>query len=196
MNKHKYIMALAMNSDVAKLIVGNAEIPVKITKVDLESSAYSSDMTTVECLVVNDDQIKYHHRDDLKKQLNSIYGEAAMREARRFDIVKVIFNNPATIVFWADGTKTVVKCQEGDVYSKETGMALCIAKRALGDKSNFNEVFKNFIPEQKETIVTSKDIETTFVLPKVKSMSEEDLAGLVERSIEKYFEKINLRGTV
>ena len=39
-----------------------------------------------------------------------------------YGIVKVIFNNPATIVYWLDGTKTVVKCQPGDVYSKETGL--------------------------------------------------------------------------
>ena len=33
-------------------------------------------------------------------------------------IKKVIFNDPATIVLWDDGTKTVVKCSEGDTYSE------------------------------------------------------------------------------
>ena len=60
-------------------------------------------------------------------------------------IKKVIFNDPATIVLWLDGTKTVVKCQEGDEYSKEKGLALCFAKRALGNKSNFNNEFKRWI---------------------------------------------------
>ena len=32
------------------------------------------------------------------------------------DIKKVIYNNPATIICWEDGTKTVVKCSEGDTY--------------------------------------------------------------------------------
>lgn len=63
-------------------------------------------------------------------------------------IKNVIFNNPATVVLWSDGTKTVVKCQPGDVYSKETGLALCIAKKFLGNKGNFNEVFKRWIPEE------------------------------------------------
>lgn len=62
-------------------------------------------------------------------------------------IKNVIFNEPATIVMWADGTKTIVKCQNGDVYSKETGLAVAIAKKALGNKGNFNEVFKKWIPE-------------------------------------------------
>ena len=60
-------------------------------------------------------------------------------------IKKVIFHDPATIVLWLDGTKTVVKCQEGDEYSKEKGLALCFAKRALGNKSNFNNEFKRWI---------------------------------------------------
>lgn len=68
----------------------------------------------------------------------------------KFAIKNVIFNNPATIVFWADGTKTVVKCQEDDIYSEEVGLALCFAKKALGNKSNFNNVFKKWVPEEKE----------------------------------------------
>ena len=60
-------------------------------------------------------------------------------------IKNVIFNAPATIVLWTDGTKTVVKCQEGDTYDREKGLALCIAKKYLGNKGNFNEVFKKWI---------------------------------------------------
>lgn len=62
-------------------------------------------------------------------------------------INKVIFNDPATIVFWDDGVKTVVKCQEGDEYSKEQGLALCIAKKCLGNKGNYNDIFKRWIHE-------------------------------------------------
>lgn len=70
---------------------------------------------------------------------------------KAFEIKNVIFNYPATVVLWEDGTKTVVKCQEGDEYSKETGLALCIAKKALGNQGNFNEVFKKWIPEENES---------------------------------------------
>ena len=54
-------------------------------------------------------------------------------------IVDVIFNNPATIVFWDDGVKTVVKCQEGDVYSKETGLAMAMLKRYMGNDNTYNK---------------------------------------------------------
>ena len=60
-------------------------------------------------------------------------------------IKKVIFNNPATIVLWADGTKTVVKRQKGDRYDKEKGLAMCIAKKALGNQGNYCNVFKEWL---------------------------------------------------
>lgn len=62
--------------------------------------------------------------------------------------IKVVhFNNPMTIVIWEDGTKTMVKCQDDDVYSEEIGLAMCISKKAFGNKGNFNEVFKKWVPE-------------------------------------------------
>lgn len=70
-----------------------------------------------------------------------------LRKSQNSIIKDVIFNDPATIVIWSDGSKTVVKCQPGDTYSKETGLALCIAKKYLGNKGNFNEVFKKYITE-------------------------------------------------
>lgn len=60
-------------------------------------------------------------------------------------IKKVHFNPPATVVLWVDGSKTVVKAQEGDNYDPEKGLAMAIAKKALGNKGNFNDVFKKHL---------------------------------------------------
>lgn len=65
-------------------------------------------------------------------------------------IKNVYFNPPATVVLWDDGTKTVVKCQDGDTYSRETGLALCMAKKAMGNNGKFNDIFKKWIPEEKK----------------------------------------------
>ena len=62
-------------------------------------------------------------------------------------IKKVIFNNPATIVFWSDGTKTVAKAHGKDKFDKEIGLTVCIAKRALKNKKKWDEVFKKWIKE-------------------------------------------------
>ena len=74
------------------------------------------------------------------------------------EIEKVVFNNPATIVLWKDGTKTVVKCQAGDEYSKETGLAMCIAKKCLGNEGNFNNVFRKWIPDYEEEKTPKKPV--------------------------------------
>lgn len=65
-------------------------------------------------------------------------------------IKKVIFNNPATIVFWADNTKTVVKCN-GEDFDPEKGLAMAISKKALGNQGNyFNEIKKWVEPYEEE----------------------------------------------
>ena len=61
------------------------------------------------------------------------------------EIKDVIFNAPATIVIWEDGTKTVVKCGEGDVFDPEKGLALAISKKALGNKHEYYEPFKKYV---------------------------------------------------
>lgn len=71
-------------------------------------------------------------------------------ESRASLIKNVIFNDPATIVYWTDGSKTVVKCQPGDTFSEELGLAMAISKKFLGNKGNFNDVFKSFLPEKTE----------------------------------------------
>ena len=56
------------------------------------------------------------------------------------EIKKVIFNYPATIVFFTDDSKTVVKCKEGEEFSPWAGVSLCIVKRLYGD--NFHKKMK------------------------------------------------------
>ena len=67
-------------------------------------------------------------------------------------IKKVIFNYPATIVLWSDGSKTVVKCQDGDIYDPEKGLAMAISKKALGNKGNYCNEFKKWLPEDEEDV--------------------------------------------
>ena len=66
------------------------------------------------------------------------------------DIKKVIFNDPATIVIWGDGSKTVIKCGKNDIYDPEKGLALCIAKKALGNKGNYYNAFRKHLPGTSE----------------------------------------------
>lgn len=69
-------------------------------------------------------------------------------------IKNVIFNDPATIVLWNDGTKTVVKRGKNDTYDPEKGLAMAISKKTLGNNGNYYEVFKKWLPN---ITATSKD---------------------------------------
>ncbi len=66
------------------------------------------------------------------------------KERDKFEIRDVIFNNPATIVLWADGTKTVVKA-ENEEFDPEKGLAMAIAKKALGNNYDYYDIFKKYV---------------------------------------------------
>lgn len=65
-------------------------------------------------------------------------------------IKKVIFNEPATIVYWSDGTKTVVKCGEDDIWDPEKGLAMAVTKKFFGNEGFYYDIFKKWIPEEKQ----------------------------------------------
>jgi hypothetical protein len=68
---------------------------------------------------------------------------------RNLEIEKVIFNDPATIVIWKDGTKTVVKATNEE-YDPEKGLAMAITKKALGNKGNYFETIKKYVGAYEE----------------------------------------------
>jgi len=101
-----------------------------------------------------------------KAVLNSCYGmkaKAITIDKNTFEpnkvelgIKKVIFNDPATVVIWGDGNKTVVKCSEYDSYDPEKGLAMAICKKVLGEKQ-YKNVFKTWSrPEEEKEIAKQK----------------------------------------
>jgi len=92
----------------------------------------------------------------------------------RLAIKKVVFNAPATIVFWDDGTKTVVKC-ENEEYDPEKGLAMAIAKKALGNQGNYYNQFKKWLPEKEE-----EDEGPTVIIPDIGSPLHEAAKRLAE----------------
>lgn len=75
-------------------------------------------------------------------------------------IKKVIFNPPATIVLWNDGTKTVVKCTDEE-FDPEKGLAMAISKKLLGNKGNYYNEFKKWLPK----VWTNDDINSIYPDP-------------------------------
>ena len=76
--------------------------------------------------------------DYIEEALNRAFDPEMFGKSNTF--TKVIYNGPATIILWNDGTKTVVKCKEGDPYSHEAGFALAVLKRLTGN--NFHRCLR------------------------------------------------------
>lgn len=76
-----------------------------------------------------------------------------MLSNKNVEITKVIFNNPATIVFWSDGKKTVVKCGSDEAFDEEKGLAMAISKRVLGNKGNYYNEFKKWLPTYPDVVI-------------------------------------------
>lgn len=68
--------------------------------------------------------------------------------AGAFEIKDIIVNHPATIVLWEDGTKTVVKC-ENEEFDLEKAIAMAFARKALGNKYGYYNVFKKWLKKAK-----------------------------------------------
>ena len=109
-------------------------------------------------------------------------------------IKNVIFNDPATIVMWSDGTKTVVKCSENDIFDPEKGVAMCCMKKLIGTNktgSNYldkvQEYFNSYIGEAVNNVVIGEILGSIFGSKKKPSNSK-DIPP--EVTVEKEFEAV------
>ena len=102
---------------------------------------FDLDDATIYALLTNGQREKIGNMKDIVK----------LKESRDIKIRKVVFSGPATIVFWNDGDKTVVKCTTGDHLNYEMGIAMCALKKLFGDSYlNFKKDLKKWAPEEKK----------------------------------------------
>lgn len=56
---------------------------------------------------------------------------------------KIIINGPATVFFWRDGIKTVVKCAEDDTFDLYHAYCVAVTKRIMGTNSRIKSILKH-----------------------------------------------------
>ena len=140
----------------------------KLFGIEVEIAKYEKD--TITLMMKNERRMKmertcysckWHDESTFGIHCRECYGtvkweprEVNMKQDRNRlpNIKNVIFNDPATIVFWDDGSKTIVKVQDGDEYDEEKGLAMAISKKALGNKGNYCNEFKKWLPEEDESM--------------------------------------------
>ena len=139
------------NSYNIEAIISNCSDPLNYKIFDIEVAISTKELNTItlrkkderrnEMPVERKSTIRYNGYTSVSTSESSISVPS---------IKKVIFNYPATIVLWNDESKTVVKCQDGDIYDPEKGLAMAISKKALGNKGNYCNEFKKWLPEEEE----------------------------------------------
>ena len=99
-------------------------------KIKIESKEYSNPIAFAD--IHTDDGIyRYPIRDvEVTSKMFDNFARDGMRGLR---VKKVIFNKPATIVFWNDGTKSVVVCRDNDEYDTEKGFYIACTKKLFGN---------------------------------------------------------------
>lgn len=112
-----------------------AEHVMFLERLDTPHALLTLEITGKDAAAVDLNMCRFKPRGivDVLKGLPSLNDSTAIKE--------VIFHDPATIVYWKDGTKTVVKCQD-EQFDKEKGLLAAIAKKVYGNKGNFNNIIK------------------------------------------------------
>jgi hypothetical protein len=94
---------------------------------------------------------KIEHLDEwVKKQISKTNPKPETKSNHAPVDDRAIFNDPATIVFWKDGTKTVVKAQNGETYDPEKGLAMAFSKKMFGNEGNYYDQFTKLLPKEEK----------------------------------------------
>lgn len=119
------------------------------------------------------------------------YSRQSTEQTKKNDIVrlgmcnvsirKVIFSNPATIVLWSDGTKTVVKCGPDDIFDKEKGLAMAIVKKMAGNDSRFHKVFKKWCKPDETNEDAGAYAKVLKELDQVAAQTKDGIMGLLAK---------------
>lgn len=92
---------------------------------------------------------------------------------------QIIYSNPATIVFWGDGTKTVVKVSDKENFNPYYGFCAALAKKVYGNNSLVNKIVGGGVydtPKDKKKKKPQKDIpgKNSGTIPKQKTANKMD----------------------
>lgn len=90
------------------------------------------------------------NKEDLEATYNLTHRKIAIN-TYPLTIKNVIHSAPATIVFWMDGTKTVVKAVNEE-YDPEKGIAMAFVKKMFGNKGNYFNNIKKWLPKQEAKV--------------------------------------------
>lgn len=108
----------------------------------------------------------YDNHNGSSKWWDELISKETYNKRIFLEIKDIIINDPATIILWKDGTKTVVKCQNEDTFDPGTGIAMAILKKLYGNSGFYKDIFepaiekyelKKSLEKSKKHVVTKKE---------------------------------------
>ena len=142
-NMNKIVYDISRDGPVGKLVIRDNVYDICIKEVDYNSTSYEEN-------IVIRAEISYKSYSPRCSRTYNPDRKDSINEGK-VQIKNVIFSPPATIVLWSDGSKTVVKA-ENEIYDPEKGLAMALAKKALGNQGNYFETFKKYVNSYKKKL--------------------------------------------
>ena len=102
------------------------------------------------------------------------------------DVRRIIFSDPATIVFWEDNTKTVVKCMKGEKFERYAGFAMACMKKMFGSTSRAKAIMEDCdeanwaLPQNEEQPASP----TPKAAPRAKSITLDELISAFTSAVK------------
>lgn len=104
---------------------------VKLEKLDIEHKDNTTSYTTYASTGTSNNYMYWGCSD------------APVIDEKAFIPVKIIFSCPATICYFPDGTREVVKVTDDEEYVKEYGVMACIMKKIFKSRNQFKKLVKS-----------------------------------------------------
>ena len=107
-----------------------------------------------------------------------------------YEIKKVVFNPPCTIILWTDGTKTIVRAQNDEPFDPEKGMTMAFMKKVRGNKGNYFDEIKKWVePWEAKQVKVEEAVEEPVDLDALMKLKE--LANATNESVKNLKTKVD-----
>lgn len=86
--------------------------------------------------------VRVPDQDEIHKYFEKAFKERTDMKNRIPEIKKVIYSGNKTIVLWADNTKTIVSCREGETFDQYMGFCAAVTKKLFGSTSHIKKTIE------------------------------------------------------
>lgn len=93
---------------------------------------------------IGDKNMNKNETNFINTIMDAIFDDCPTPSSTRVPIIQDVkfYNDIATVVTFVDGTRSRCVCASTDTFSKEVGIAICLAKRAIGNRNFHEEITK------------------------------------------------------